>query len=495
MSLSVEELDAVVRDLAPRLRGARIERIDQPERHAIVLSLRQRGARYWLLMSAHPRFSRLHLVFGRPEQRPPAGFCNVLRQHLTGAPIEELSQLEGDRVVIIRSIERDSLMAPHRVSLVAELMGPASNLILLDENDTILGVLFRRTIAGRRLAPGEQYVLPQAVTGRRGRAHGNRFLPANGVAEPLALNRAIHEHYARLEGEERLESARAELRRALRSAIKRSRRRIESLHGDLEQAGKADLLRRHGELLKIALPDLRPGQSHVVVRDLFEGGEPELTIQLDPALSPEQNVERLFRRYKKAAAARPRLEGLLQEQEKALEALEGLARDLAAARSIEAIAGLRERAAELGIRSGGTPPGAPAARPVARGPRSFRSADGLEILVARNERENERLTFSIARGNDYWVHLKDWPGPHVIVRTPRDGQLPGETLLDAGHLAMHFSRIRGARGADVVYTQRKNVRRAGKAGPGRVNYSAARTIRIRFDEARIRRLLERTDGS
>ena len=75
-----------------------------------------------------------------------------------------------------------------------------------------------------------------------------------------------------------------------------------------------------------------------------------------------------------------------------------------------------------------------------RGPRVFHSEDGREILVARSRRENERLTLSIARGNDYWLHLADWPGPHVVVRAPK-GEVGEGALLDAAHLAVHFSKL------------------------------------------------------
>jgi predicted ribosome quality control (RQC) complex YloA/Tae2 family protein len=108
--------------------------------------------------------------------------------------------------------------------------------------------------------------------------------------------------------------------------------------------------------------------------------------------------------------------------------------------------------------------------------------------VARSRRENERLTLSIARGNDHWLHLADWPGPHVVVRTP-NGEISEGALLDAAHLAVHFSKLRGAEQADVIYTQCKNVRRLKGGGRGRVSHAGTKTLRVRMSADRLERLL------
>ena len=93
MTLSMAEIQCVVADLAPRLQGGNLERIDQPDMHRLVLRIRNGPARYWLLISVHPRFSRIHLLTSRPEEgKPAAGFCNALRQHLSDAPVVSLRQ-------------------------------------------------------------------------------------------------------------------------------------------------------------------------------------------------------------------------------------------------------------------------------------------------------------------------------------------------------------------------------------------------------------------
>ncbi len=496
MTLSMAEIRSVVADLKPRLEGGRVERIDQPDRHRLVLRIRNGPARYWLLVCVHPRFSRLHLLTARPEEgRPAVGFCNVLRQHLTGAPVVSLRQAPGDRVVVIESSERDRLMQPHRVTLVAELVGVASNLVLLDENDRVLEALNRERSARRTLAPGQPYVpltppdvLPDA-------ALVDRFAGAADPDDPLALSRAIQTHYARLEAQDALESARSNLLGELEAELRRRRRRLHNVERELKRSEQAESIRRRGELLKIALPRVKRGQRQVEVQDFFDPDVPMVTIELDPRVPPEENLERLFERYKKAKAGRDKLAARLEQTERSVAALTELVARAEAAGGVEVLAELRE-----GARKGRLlvppPSGRPAGAKAAAGPRSFTSADGLEIMVARSARQNTVLTFSIARGNDCWLHVLGWPGPHVVVRRPRDAEVPQETLLDAAHLAVHFSKIRGADYAEVVHTQRKNLSRLKGAPEGTVSYSGARTLRVRMEPERIERLLreQRTEA-
>jgi predicted ribosome quality control (RQC) complex YloA/Tae2 family protein len=494
MTLSAAEVGAVVEDLRPRLEGARVERIDQPDRHRLVLTIRRDRWRYQLLFCTHPRFSRLHLLTARPERgKPAAGFCKVARDHLTTARVESLRQVNGDRVVAFDCIQRDRLMHAHRVSLVAELVGVGSNLLVLDETGRVLAALCREESARRKILPGLQYQPLASPVTPSAKALVNRFEEASDPQDPLALSRAIQSYYAGLEAEETLEMARRELAAAVRRALEQRRARLGKLEEESRRAQEAESLRRKGELLKIALPGLRAGQRQIQVEDLFDPMRPLVTIELDPSRSAEANMHRLFERYKKAKAGAEKLAARLEATRREAAALEALQSRVAAASSLEQVSSAAEEAKALGA--------APARRPAAgprregpSGPRSFRSADGTEILVARNRKENARLTFSIAHGNDWWLHLRAWPGPHVIMRTPADRTMSQEALLDAAHLAVYFSRLRGTDWAEVTYTQCKHVRRLKGAPAGTVSYAQAATIHLRVEPERLERLLKSRAG-
>ena len=490
MSLSTAEIEAVVADLAPRLEGGEIARIDQPDQWRLILHVLRDSKRYWLQFVAHPRFSRLHLLTRRPrEGKPAGGLCNVARQHLSGAPLLRLRQIPDDRVVILESVERDAMLRPSPVRLIAEFVGPGSNLILVDSEDRILGAMFTRRSERRRIAPGEVYAPPAPPPGRSSRAQSNRFadIIPDGTQDELALSRAVQDAYRQAEAQAALDDRRSGMLALVRRRRKALGSRCRNLQQDLQRADDSESLRRAGELLTISLPDIRRGQASIVVQDVFEADAPERTIELDPKLSPEDNVQRYFARYKKLKAGREHMQARLKQATDELDQLAALASDLEGAAEGGALDALEER-----VRAAGLAPREqkPPGQKASLGPRRFLSADGMEILVARNSRENHRLTFSIARGNDYWMHLQKWSGPHVVIRKPRDKDVPLETLLDAAHLAVHFSRIRGADFAEVVYTQRKHVRPVKGAGPGRVHHAGGSALSVHVEKERLRRLLQ-----
>lgn len=489
MSLSTAELAAVVRNLKPLLEGGRIERMDQPEADRLVLYVRKGPALYWVLLCTHPQFARLHLLTNRPPRSKPAsGFCSILRDHATTAELNVLRRAPGDRIVVVEFTGRDRLMQPRPMRLIAEMFAPGGNFVLTDEADRILAVNRRVDSPRRRLVPGAVYELPEPPP-KSERDAENRFDGLADAGDAPALSRAVQSLYATLEARERLEGLRAGLSKALRAAAKSARRKAAGIGRALDEARNADAIRRQGELLKIALPNVPPRRDRIEVDDVFDPALPKVVVELNPALSPEENIEWLFRRYKKARAGADRLAERAREAEERLGAVERLAKDAADARTEAELAVLQDAVERLGVPTG--PRSAARPRPAEaapRGPRTFRSEDGSEILVARSRRENEHLTLSIARGNDYWLHLADWPGPHVIVRAPR-GEVSEPALLDAAHLAVHFSRLRGADQADVLYTQCKHVRRLKGGSPGRVSLARARTLRVRIDPERLERLL------
>jgi len=489
MCLSTAEIEAVVKDLAPRIEGGKVARIEQPDRHTFILHVRQAAARYWLQFVVHPRFSRLHLLTRRPKaSKPAAGFCNVARRHVTGSPIRSMRCVERDRVVILELVGRDALKRERPLRLIAELTGTGSNLLLLDESDRILGAMSTQDSARRKVVPGGQYEPLPTPDSLPQKALVNRFADVQrDPGDELALSRAIQNTYRDLEAAAELDEKRSALLGAVRARLKALRSRARKLERDIENAHEAEALRRSGELLKIALPDLRKGMDNVIVKDLFDPDAPEVTIELDASKGPLENVEDYFRRYKKLKGSAEHVERRIVETRQQIGTLAALEGQIEGAERADALDALEPQLRRAAVALPGEK------RPAARrkekaGPRRFVSADGLEILVARNQRQNHELTFAIARGNDYWVHIVGWQGPHVIVRKPSGKDVPLETLLDAAHLAVYHSKVRGTDYAEVIYTQRKNVRPI-KGEPGHVTYADVSTLQVRIEEARIKRLL------
>jgi predicted ribosome quality control (RQC) complex YloA/Tae2 family protein len=248
--------------------------------------------------------------------------------------------------------------------------------------------------------------------------------------------------------------------------------------------------RTEGELLKANLARLARGMKEIEVEDFLAEGAPQRRIALDPRLSPAQNLERAFDRARKLERTALAVEGelaLARERVEALAALEQAARDPDGdplALDAQAVArGLLEPRQEADPRKR-------PAQPAQRLPyRAFSGASGSEIRVGRSAKDNDELSFRHARGNDVWLHTADAPGSHVVLRLESRGEPDPEELLDAAHLALHFSPLKGATRGRIHVARCKEVHKPRGAKPGLVQLSGGKTWEIRVQPARLERLL------
>jgi len=294
----------------------------------------------------------------------------------------------------------------------------------------------------------------------------------------------------------------AGLRRAARTEERRLDRTISALERDLAKAEAAERDRHHGELLKTVIGRVPRGATEVAISDWERGGEPTV-VALSPELDVVANMERCFKRYRKYANAQAGIEQRLLEAmttrdqitaiiarcdaldsgfdgppENRAVGLDGVERDL------HTIAQPRAKQA---------PPGRKDAAP-ALPYRRFVSRDGVEILVGKGARDNDRLTFQVARGHDVWLHARDVAGSHVVIRA--GGAAPSsETLIDAALLAAWNSKARGDAVIDVMWTERKHVRKAKGGAPGLVTTSATKNLAVREDPERLARLYSSSQPS
>jgi predicted ribosome quality control (RQC) complex YloA/Tae2 family protein len=491
--LSLVELERAARALDASLRGARLERAVQRGAFELELELSggappPEGARGALLLSCRPGAGR---VSWRAERAPappaPLPFAQYLRAHLAGARLACAGLQGGDRLLALGFDGREG-----RFELLLQLLGPRSNVYLLDAQGRLALSLRPLEETRRDLAGGAPWRPPASAPPRPGE---DRFA---GVPEE-ALLAAIEAHYAAAAET----SGREGLRRRVELALKRQRdalaRKERLLAEDLAAAERAAGLGRLGELLKGALPRVPPRASEVRVAD-FATGE-EVAIPLDPALSPAANLEQLFKRQRKAErqALRARQEqGALAERR---EAQERLAAELAGLDD-EGAARLAERpeVARLLERYAPAPSAEPRPRreaprrgppelPLRLQPKRYRSSDGLEIWVGKSDEGNDHLTTRLARGKDLFFHLEGAPGSHVVLRTGGREDPPPESLLEACELAVHFSSAKRAGRASVHVAAIKDVTKPKGAKPGLVHVHRGRTIQLRRDPKRLERVL------
>ena len=479
MALSATEIAKVLDECAPVLTGGWIQKMYQPTDRTVVLEIRTPGRTHRLLISCHPDTARIHITktaFHNPPTPPP--FCQFLRAHLQGARIDRIEQLHGDRIVQLALTAKEG---PCR--LVAELTGKTSNLVVLDEAGRV-----RRDLNGGKDLVGQLYVPPPHSQRERGAADQARFsqdLPES----PFPLSAAIETHYRTAEGVSIVETARNTKAGILRKSIKKLRRRIEAWHEDLAKAEKYKAYDRYGELIKANLGTIRKGQPNVAAVDYFDEKLPPLTIPLDQAKTPQGNMDDYFRKHRKYLAAERELRPRIREGERELETLQeelttieqGTWQPPEMPRQI-----IRTRAgSKTGVGKG--------RQEQRQGPfRRFTSSDGLAIYVGRNARENDELTFGLAKSDDLWLHARGTPGSHVVVRLEKGSDPPPETIRDAATLALLYSDHKKSGKGDVIYTRRKWVKKAKGQAPGAVIVTQEKSLHVSLEKTRLDALKARS---
>lgn len=543
-------LAAVVQEIRARALGGRVQSVVQPDALSVAVEIYAGQARHDLILSAQTSHPRVHFGAEKPRRgtETASPLLLQLRKFLVGARLADAHQPDWERILHLRFERGDD-----RFTLIAEIMGKHSNVVLVAADGTILECVKRvgpDVNRYRVVLPNRPYVPPPAqgrlplpawdeerlarllrergdVTAERalvGAVQGLSPLAARealaraGVAEAGPLLCALRELFAPVEtgfwspsvglrgevvaayapyalthlGEWRpvpsisaaieayraaqetadpYAAARAAVRSLIVEAARVLARRRQALEREMPTPDEADRLLEYGQVLLNHLHEIRKGQTLATLPGL--SGQ-MLAIDLHPEETPSQNAQRYFRMYQKARAA---LEEIPQRLE-ALAAEEGylaqLGVDLAMATTrpeIDEVAAalaeagyIRERAVRHSRR--------PAPKPL-----SLRSPDGWTVLVGRNSRQNEAVTFKMAAPDDVWLHVRGQPGAHVIIRCGGRA-VPDATLEFAARLAAYHSAARGDRAVQVDWTLRKHVRRLPGGRPGMVRYSHEESILV-----------------
>lgn len=514
MALSADVLARLAAEADEAARGLEIrDLIDTAGGGVLLLLGEPDGERITrrLLLVAESGRARVHLSPPRRPDRPrppESAFVRDARPMLRGARLGAVRSRPGDRLVTLEwSVEPGSEPASR---LVAECFGSAPNLLLVDAAGVIRALKQHRK--GRRPARiGGEYVPPPPPSGSTGPAEttppgsaapdagGDRSDEAEeGFARAHPLSATVDATYHTLDRRAARDALLRDAERHLRRELATTGRLLERLATDLDRCDQAERQRQLGDLLSAHFHLLRPGVREVVVTDLY--GEGEVTIPLERRLDPGENVERFYRRARKLERSREPLTRRIALARERHAELESASSDLAAEtlEGSELSAGLLERLDRLeALPAHRRPRGPGQDRRAAKrkdalpGIRRFPLREGVEILVGKTNRDNDRLTRRIARGNDAWLHVQGAAGSHVVIRLPRGKTASLDDLLDAGALAVHYSKRRGAARCDVLHTQRKHVRKQKGAAPGQVSVERFQTLSVSDAEGRMQRLLER----
>ena len=555
-------LSAVLEEVKERCIGARIDKIHQPSRDTLILQMHSRDYRSKLLFAANPTAPRLHLTNASPENPPePPMFCMLLRKHLMGAKLAEVSQPPMERAATFTFDCTDEMGFPVQKRLVAELMGRTCNLYLLSPEGRIIDCLRRIGLdesAKRAALPGLNYQEPEPIIKENPVVAENyvnffdkpgadlisdRLMDSFGGLSPLVCREAalfaagstdarpdprdedaiaeklqlfFSEHlnhpkpyyYALPDGtpkqfafcpirqygdyqeaesfgalldmyytvRDRKDAMRQKsqaVRKTVQNLCTRLTRKLAIQEKELEATYDRERLRQLGDIVTANIHKIVKGQTMIQCEDFYDEDMKVIDIPISPILSPQQNAAKFYKDYTRMKNAEKELTKQIELGENELYYLKSVLEELNRAqtdaeleeikRELQEGGYLRAEAGKKKMKQGKVPP------------MRFESTDGYPIYVGRNNKQNEELTFRLARKDDIWCHASKVHGSHVIIScggtTP-----PDDTITQAAQLAAYYSETSGGQNIPVDVTPVKQVKKIPNGKPGMVIYHTYKTV-------------------
>ncbi|HEO4791778.1 TPA: NFACT family protein [Streptococcus agalactiae] len=530
-------LHHLTNELQEQIEKGRIQKINQPFDHELVLTIRNNRRNYKLLLSAHPVFGRIQTTeanFQNPQN--PNTFTMIMRKYLQGAVIETIQQIENDRILEIVVSNKNEIGDHIKATLIVEIMGKHSNIILIDKNEhkiieSIKHVGFSQN-SYRTILPGSTYIAPPKTKAINPfdisdqtlfeLLQTNDLSPKNLQQLFQGLGRDTALELSNCLKDNKLNDFRQFFSREYHPSLTEksfSAVQFSSSHETFQSLGQlldyyyqekaekdriaqqaSDLIHRVQSELEKNIKKLAKQQDELLATENAEEfrqkGEllttylsivpnnqdvvvldnyytnQTIEISLDRALTPNQNAQRYFKKYQKLKEAVKHLKGIISDTENTITYLESVETSLNHA-SMEDINDIREELVETGF----IKRRAHDKQHKRKKPEQYLASDGKTIImVGRNNLQNDELTFKMARKGELWFHAKDIPGSHVLIRdnlNPSD-----EVKTDAAELAAYYSKARLSNLVQVDMIEVKKLNKPSGTKPGFVTYTGQKTLRV-----------------
>ncbi len=433
------------------LTGGRLEKVTTDNKRNIAIEIYANGKTYLLRLSTSRKFPHFCLQDRKfpPNKNIPV-FISVLRKRLIGLRVLEVNFSTEEMLLEIK------LAGRKKYSLILDIGSNTQNIYLIDEDKNTRSY----TKQNREFIPSFCQTIKEKEE----------------AIDVFTTSEEIDRYYQSIRKEEEKEKILKRLNKEKKQAVKL----LSNIEADRKKLERYNKYKNYGELLKIHFHLIKKGQSQVTVPDIFSDheGNTSLTIPLEAHLTPQKNIESFFKKYKKYKRG---IDFVLKRSEEAKEKLARICQAVDSAAkgnlppSTENIQETEKKKKEKQDKT--------------KEFRSFRSKDGFKILVGRNDKENDKLTMVNARGNDIWLHTRDYPGSHVVIKCERK-EVTNESIVDAATLAIVYSKAKKHGEGTVVYTQKKYIRKPKKAKAGSVIYSQNKEIHIKLDQSRVKRLTD-----
>ncbi|MDY6915581.1 MAG: NFACT RNA binding domain-containing protein [Candidatus Cloacimonadota bacterium] len=383
---------------------------------------------------------------------------------------EKVSIDNQDRILKFEFSKIDIYNRENRYFLFLELIPRYQNIILTDGNEKILEC--RRKISyaenrTRQILPGLKYEKPTTnfiITEKKVRfpicLNENLQLEENNLQGTEDMNLIFEKLYYESVLEKRNKRIKQKKIKNLRQQISKKERKLDNLDKELQTASKEKKWKQYAELLNANFNRIKNGADSIILKNYYEEGFPEIEIPLQAELTPLQNVEKYFKKYRKARDGKKKIAEQIKLTEQEISNLE---LQIAEIQDKDFLIYQNEE------------------RGTSRTQKKYKRiklGDSWQIFVGRSSKENDFLTKTLAQPHDWWFHTRIFKGTHVVLRNLTKQELPEELKLICCRLAAYFSKAKKSRNVPVDYTQIRYVRKPKGSPPGFVIYDKQKTLYV-----------------
>lgn len=474
MSLNCNEINAILSELD--LEGAFIQDIIQPGYDTLALCTYKNGRALTLFICTAHASCRIHETKRKITRNDkPLRFMEFLKSHIKGSRITFCVQVGFERIIKMTLTHADE-----NFIMYIRLWSGAANIVLCTESNIILDTMYRRPAKGE--IAGGTFALPEGERASLQKEHPirtfgdveERYAREHPDAAPLSFNEKVDMWYG--------EHARSLSRAALLAqaekwyAAQKSKKEgaLERLKAKRESFKNSGQYKHQGDLI-LSFGYLIDGKSEFLECDDYDT-ERRVRIKIDPKKNAQENAAAYYERYRKETRGAEQLIHDIEIEEKEIAALDKRYGDIVREQNPVKIEQLLRRNTKPEQQKKKTHPGLDY------------TVDGWYIIAGRDANENDELLRRHVRGEDMWLHARDFPGGYVFIKNRPGKTVPRDVLLDAANLAVYYSKGRKAGKADVYYTKVKYLRRAKNGPKGLVLPTQEKNIFVALDQRRLDRL-------
>lgn len=313
------------------------------------------------------------------------------------------------------------------------------------------------------------------------------FLDGNKFIKNESISQIIEDYYKTKDFKDRVHQRTSDLRKSISIKLDRLYHKQKKIEKELRDADNADEFKIKGELLTSYIYMIEKGMENVEVANFYDENYSNIIIPLNKNLTPSENAQKYFKKYNKLKTAKIELTSQISICNEEIEYLENIMLGIENCENLEELTDIKDELIRLGYAKAPYRYKAKKDIDLTTKPNQFISSDGFTILVGKNNKQNDYLTLRIADPEDIWMHTKNIPGSHVIIKCAGK-EVPDETLYQAAMLAAFYSKGRMSSQVPVDYTMKKHVKKPSGSKPGMVIYETNSTIYVTPTEEMIVKL-------